>query len=144
MVISTDGIAPDIGTVFLCCTRIDMTTGIHMHGAYYVVQLLKSQYERHLVDWTLAASTTDANAVDAISLLGLVSKTTSLVRAGWAGSTVHGRHLPELPGTDTLEEAHHIGLLAVPKFTEVFVSSHCCLLEKLRTQGLINHEKKPN
>jgi len=77
-----------------------------------------------LVDWTLAATTTDAHTVDAVSLLGLVSKTASLVRAGRLGGPVDSWHLPELPSAGALEEAQNIRLLAVPKLTKVFVCSH--------------------
>ena len=41
-----------------------------------------------LGDRSLAASTANADAIDNISLLGLVSKAASLVRAGGAGGTV--------------------------------------------------------
>ena len=42
-----------------------------------------------LGDWPLASSTPHGNAVDDKSLLGLVSKSASLVRAGGTRSTVH-------------------------------------------------------
>lgn len=46
--------------------------------------------------WPLATSTADTDTVDNISLLGLVTQTTSLIRARWAGSTVNDVQLSEL------------------------------------------------
>ena len=82
-----------------------------------------------LVDWALASSTAHLGAVDDVALLGLVSKTTGLVRAGWARRTVSGRQLTQLPGAYTQKETHHIRLLAVPKLAKVFVGSHVFWIE---------------
>lgn len=49
-----------------------------------------------LGDWTLAASTADSDTVYDISLLGLVTQTASLVRSGWARSTVDDVQLSKL------------------------------------------------
>ena len=49
-----------------------------------------------LGDRALAATTTDANTVDNIALLGLVSETARLVGAGGAGGTVDNVQLTEL------------------------------------------------
>merc|ERR1712182_121601 len=78
-----------------------------------------------LVHWTLAATTADTHTVNAEPLLGLVPKTTSLVRASGLGRPVDGWHLPELPSAHALHEAQDIGLLSVPKLAKVFVCSHC-------------------
>lgn len=44
-----------------------------------------------LWNWPLATSTSDADAVDDITLLGLVSETASLVGSGWSGGTMANR-----------------------------------------------------
>merc|ERR1711959_495476 len=64
-----------------------------------------------LVDGALAATTTNTDTIHAESLLGLVPETACLVGAGGA---VSRGELTVLPGTDSLEEAEHITLLAVP------------------------------
>jgi hypothetical protein len=46
--------------------------------------------------WLLATTTTNADAVDDIALLGLVSKTAGLVGSGWARSAVDDFQLSEL------------------------------------------------
>jgi hypothetical protein len=46
--------------------------------------------------WPLATSTANTDTVDNVSLLGLVTQTTSLIRARWAGSTVDDIQLSEL------------------------------------------------
>lgn len=46
--------------------------------------------------WPLATTTSDANAVDDIALLGLISQAARLVRARWTGSTVDDVQLAEL------------------------------------------------
>merc|ERR1712094_77523 len=81
-----------------------------------------------LVDRALAATTADTHAVDAVTLLGLVAETTGLVGASGPSCPMDGGQLTELPGADTLAEAHHVGLLAVPHLTKVLVGSHglCC------------------
>ena len=45
---------------------------------------------------SLASSTTDTNAVDDITLLGLIAQTTGLIRAGWARGAVDDVQLSEL------------------------------------------------
>jgi hypothetical protein len=45
--------------------------------------------------WSLAATTTDSNAVDNVALLGLVSETASLVWAGWTRCAVDNVQLSE-------------------------------------------------
>lgn len=54
-----------------------------------------------LGDLALSGSPLDADTVDNISLLGLVSQTTSLIGSGRSGGTVDGRKLPVLPSADT-------------------------------------------
>jgi len=74
--------------------------------------------------WSLAASTANANAVDDISLLGLVSETAGLVWSRWTGSTMDDVKLSELPAADTEEEAEHVRLLALLKLFDVFEGAH--------------------
>ena len=49
-----------------------------------------------LWNWALASTTTNANAVDNITLLGLVTETASLIWARWAGSAVDNVQLAKL------------------------------------------------
>ena len=49
-----------------------------------------------LWNWALASTTTNANTVDDIALLGLVTETASLIWARWAGSAVNDVQLAEL------------------------------------------------
>jgi hypothetical protein len=49
-----------------------------------------------LWNWALAATTTNTDTVDNISLLGLVTKTARLVWTRWAGSTVDDVQLSKL------------------------------------------------
>ena len=46
--------------------------------------------------WALATSTADADTVDNIALLGLVTQTACLIRTRWAGSTVDDVQLSKL------------------------------------------------
>lgn len=63
------------------------------------------------MDGFLAASTTNADSVDDKALLGLVSETTSLVRARRTRRTVDNVQLTVLPAADTKQEAENIRLL---------------------------------
>jgi len=69
----------------------------------------------------LAATTAHTNAVDDISLLGLVSETARLVRSGWARSAVDNVELTELPAANAEQEANHIRLLLLLKLLKIFV-----------------------
>mmetsp|Transcript_30083 Transcript_30083/g.41962 ORF Transcript_30083/g.41962 Transcript_30083/m.41962 type:complete len:221 (+) Transcript_30083:75-737(+) len=72
----------------------------------------------------LAASAADADTVDDVALLGLVSKAAGLVGTSRTAGAVDGGQLAVLPAPHTEEEAKHIRLLLLPEFFEVFVSSH--------------------
>jgi len=77
-----------------------------------------------LGDGPLAATTADTDAVDDIALLGLVTKTASLVRTRRTGSTVNDLQGPVLPAADAEEEAKHIGLLLLVEFFNVLEGTH--------------------
>jgi hypothetical protein len=96
-----------------------------------------------LWNWLFAVTATDADSVDNVALLGLVSQTTSLVRARRARCTMHDFQLAVLPASrvriqqlsplmyhkhqdspDTEEETQHIGLLFSVQLADVFVCAH--------------------
>lgn len=54
-------------------------------------------YRRTLGDWLFAVTAADAHTVDNISLLGLVTETAGLVRAGWARGAVDDVQLSVFP-----------------------------------------------
>jgi hypothetical protein len=72
----------------------------------------------------LAATASDTDTVDNISLLSLVAETTGLVGTRRAGSTVDGVQLTELPATDAEQEANHIGLLLLLDLFDVLEGTH--------------------
>jgi len=74
----------------------------------------------------LATTTADTNAVDDITLLGLVPETASLVRTGRAASTVDDLELAKLPAANAHQEAHHVRLLLLLKFLDIFEGTHLC------------------
>jgi len=77
-----------------------------------------------LGDLALASSPLDADTVDDVSLLGLVSQSAGLIWAGRTRGTVDSRKLTVLPGPDSAQEAHHIGLLLLPELFQVLVGAH--------------------
>lgn len=77
-----------------------------------------------LWNWLFAVTTTNADTVDNVALLGLVSQTTSLVRAGRARCTMNDFQLAILPASDTEEKTQHIRLLFSVQFADVFVCAH--------------------
>lgn len=70
---------------------------------------------------SLTATTADANTVNDIALLGLVSQAAGLVGARGAGSAVDHVELAELPAAETEKEAHHVGLLLFRELFHVLV-----------------------
>jgi len=78
----------------------------------------------------LASSTTDSDTDNNVSLLGLVSKTVSLLGTGRAVHTGDLGALTVLPSTDTKEETDSITLLVTPKLFHVFVATHLDKLNK--------------
>ena len=75
-----------------------------------------------LVDRALAATAANTRAVDDKALLRLVTQAARLVRARRARHAADGRQLAVLPHADTLQEAHHIGLLLLPQLFDILVS----------------------
>ncbi len=73
---------------------------------------------------TLTSSTTNSNTYDSVSLLGLVSKTVSLISTGRVVYTSDLRTLTVFPSPDTKEKTQSITLLVTPKLFHVFVSTH--------------------
>merc|ERR1719265_2397358 len=67
-----------------------------------------------LGDSLLSATALDSNTIDQVALLCLVAKLACLVCTSWTGGTMNGWELAELPGADTLEEAHDIRLFLPP------------------------------
>ena len=71
----------------------------------------------------LGGTTADTDTVDDVTLLSLVTETTSLVDTGRTRATVDSSELTVLPGTDTEDETHHIGLLLAPELFKILVST---------------------
>ena len=72
----------------------------------------------------LTSTSADANAIDDITLLGLVSNTPCFLRARGACAVVNDGKLAVFPGADSHDESADIALLLSPEFFEVFVCSH--------------------
>ncbi len=73
---------------------------------------------------SLTATSSDADAVDNVALLGLVSETACLIRAGGARASGDNVHLTVLPGANTHDESADVTLLLSPKLLKVLVGSH--------------------
>jgi len=73
---------------------------------------------------TLAATTTDADTVDDVSLLRLVTNSSRFLRARRSLALLDDGKLTELPGAHTHDEADDFALLLSPKLFEIFVGSH--------------------
>ena len=72
----------------------------------------------------LSTTTSDSDTVDKEALLGLVSQTAGLFRSSWSWASMDHVQLTILPGSDTQQEAHHIGLLVTPYLLHILVGSH--------------------
>uniref|UniRef100_A0A182ILW8 Uncharacterized protein n=1 Tax=Anopheles atroparvus TaxID=41427 RepID=A0A182ILW8_ANOAO len=72
-----------------------------------------------LGDRAFATTAANADAEDREALLGPVSQTASLVRAGRTRRTVEFGHLAVLPDANTQQVAHHIALLLAIQFLDV-------------------------
>jgi len=73
----------------------------------------------HLVHGLLAATTAHSDTVDNKSLLGLVSKATSLVRARGACQPHNARQLTVFPASHTQQKAQNIALLPLPQLLQI-------------------------
>jgi len=74
--------------------------------------------------WLFTVTAADADTVDHIALLGLVSQTTGLVRARGTRSTMDDIQLAVLPASHTEEKAQYIRLLFPVQLADVFVCAH--------------------
>lgn len=79
-----------------------------------------------LVHWTLAASTTNADAVDEETLFCAVSQTAGLVGARWTWGTMETGELTILPAADAQQVSQHIALFLAIQFLDVAVCTHGC------------------
>jgi len=79
-----------------------------------------------LADHSFAATTADTDSVDDVALRALVSKSAGLVGTGGALAAVDSGQLSVLPGADSEDESHEVGLLLFPQFFKVLVGSHGC------------------
>jgi len=77
---------------------------------------------------SLAATSSDLDSVDNVTLLGLVAETVGFVNAGRTGGTVNGGQLTVFPGSHTEDKSHHISLFLSPEFFQVFVGTHNILI----------------
>lgn len=72
---------------------------------------------------SLASSSSYADTVDNVSLLGLVSELARLLWARGSSNTVNGGKLTVFPSADTQEEAHQIRLLLFPNLIKVTIGT---------------------
>lgn len=73
---------------------------------------------------SLSVTSSDLDSVDNITLLGFVSESSGLLNSGRSRDSVDSRKLSVLPGSHSLDELHDSGLFLLPKFLDIFVSSH--------------------
>lgn len=85
---------------------------------------------------SFSSSSSDLNSVDHVSLFGLVTESSGLVRSGRSGGSVDGGQLSVFPSSNTEDKSHHISLFLSPKFFQIFVSSHNILKYLLNSQYL--------
>lgn len=107
-------------------TNTLFSDGLEVTGGLELVHTMAGwlTHDGSLADLALATTTTDTDAVDDTSLLGLVSETTGLVWARGARGTVDDVELTELPAADAEDETEDIGLLLLVQFFNVFVGTH--------------------
>lgn len=74
--------------------------------------------------WTLATSTTNADAIDEESLLCTIAEAAGLVGTRWTWSTMQSGELTILPAADAKQISHDIALLLAIEFLNVAVCSH--------------------
>lgn len=77
-----------------------------------------------LGDGLFPVTPTNANTVDEVTLLGLVSQPTSLVGSGRTGSTVDDGELTVFPASDSRDELQDVRLLFGEELGEVLVCAH--------------------
>ena len=104
-----------------------LADGLAVGGAYIKLNLQCSSTDADLHtlrDVLLAVSAADTDAVDHVSLLGLIAKTASLVGAGRASCSVDNIQLTVFPATDAEEETEDVRLLLFVQLPDVFVGTH--------------------
>lgn len=72
----------------------------------------------------LSVSSSNSNSVDEVTLLGLVTQSSSLVRSRRSGSSVDNGELSVLPASDSRDELENVRLLLGVELTQVLVGSH--------------------
>jgi len=77
-----------------------------------------------LTDISLTATASDADAVDDVALGSLVAKSAGLVKSGGTSAPVDHGQLSVLPASDSEHKPNQVGLLLLPKFFKILVSSH--------------------
>lgn len=80
-----------------------------------------------LRDRSLSSTSSDSDSVNYKTLLGLVTKSSSLIRSRRSRSTMNNVELSVFPASDTMKESEHIRLLISRNFFQIFVGSHCIL-----------------
>lgn len=74
---------------------------------------------------SLSATSSHSDSVDNVSLLGLVTKLSSLVRSRRSGSSVDSMELSVFPASNSQKESNDVGLLVSGDFFQVLVGTHC-------------------
>ena len=77
-----------------------------------------------LLHIALTSTSADSDSVDNVALLGLVSKSASLLWARWSHALVNSWKLTVLPGSDSKHKSHEIRLLLSPELFQVLVGTH--------------------
>ncbi len=93
------------------------------------LELVHTMTGRLTIDGTLSnlaltTTTSDTDAIDDETLLGLVSETTGLVDARRTAGTMDDVELTVFPATDTEDEAKDIRLLLLVELFNVFIGAH--------------------
>jgi hypothetical protein len=77
-----------------------------------------------LSDGLLSTTSSDSNSVDDVTLLGLVTESSGLIRSGGSRASVDGGELSVFPSSKTKNEVQDVGLLLLPKLFKIFVGTH--------------------
>ena len=77
-----------------------------------------------LGDGSLSATSSDSDSVDDVAVFGLETESSGLVGSRRLVGSVDDGQLSVLPGSDSEDEVHGIGLFLSPEFFEIFVGSH--------------------